>query len=421
MSVLRPFALAFLVFLLLIVVIVNSQQSAVTSDNMNNFAVIVSTSRYWFNYRHSINALSFYHYLKTVGGYPDDRIVLMLADDYVTHPRNVFQNRMYSRGSSSVSLYNASSIEIDYRGDDVTADQFLQVLQGRKHDKHLPVLDKTNKETRLLIYITGHGGDQFIKFHDVHECMAYDLANAIEDLYKRGGYHSVLLMADTCQAVTLGDSIESPNVYVIGSSLKGESSYAHHSDSDLGLAVIERYTHSVMEYLKRFSLQDLSRQSLYEALVKPYSYAQQNAHIGTREVKVDRGMDKVMVTEFLQYHGPSVGAGVGGGSDDSFGSDWVGVPTSREIDGFDHFRAMRSFLNDHLYNNLASAMDIYPSTHTAIPCTAADPDICSPNGTEAAKQSTFTFEITHRETSDPVYLACLLGPFVMFVILSLRR
>lgn len=31
----------------------------------------------------------------------------------------------------------------------------------------------------LQIYMTGHGGDEFIKFHDTSELMAQDLADAL--------------------------------------------------------------------------------------------------------------------------------------------------------------------------------------------------------------------------------------------------
>ena len=61
-------------------------------------AVIVSTSRYWFNYRHASNALSIYHLLKSRGVH-DDNIVLMLADDMPNNVRNVETGKMYGERS----------------------------------------------------------------------------------------------------------------------------------------------------------------------------------------------------------------------------------------------------------------------------------------------------------------------------------
>jgi phosphatidylinositol glycan class K len=49
-----------------------------------------------------------------------------------------------------------------------------------------------------------------------------------------------MLIVETCQASTLYSRIASPNVLSIASSLKGESSYSHTSDSDVGLSLMDR-------------------------------------------------------------------------------------------------------------------------------------------------------------------------------------
>ena len=64
----------------------NSKQ-LIQGNHTSNVAVIVSSSRYWFNYRHVTNALSIYHLLKR-GGMTDDNIILMLADDIPCNMRN---------------------------------------------------------------------------------------------------------------------------------------------------------------------------------------------------------------------------------------------------------------------------------------------------------------------------------------------
>jgi hypothetical protein len=50
----------------------------------------------------------------------------------------------------------------------------------------------------------------------------------------------VMLIVETCQASTLYSRIASPNVLSIASSLKGESSYSHTTDSDVGLSLMDR-------------------------------------------------------------------------------------------------------------------------------------------------------------------------------------
>jgi len=214
------------------VVAAGSASAAQPARHKSNHAVIVSASRYWFNYRHEINALSIYNILKE-NGFTDDNIVLMLADEFAINPRNPFKNRMHPDAPSrSQSLYK-EDIVIDYRGEDVTVNNFVRALTGRGSGERGSVL-QSDQDSHLLVYLTGHGGDQFFKFQDVDEIMASDLAAAFSQMQDEKKYREVLFVADTCQAFTLADKITAANVTAIGSSLKGESSYAHHADADIG-------------------------------------------------------------------------------------------------------------------------------------------------------------------------------------------
>lgn len=296
-----------------------------TSTSANNHAVIVSSSRYWFNYRHAVNALVFYQLAKS-NGIPDENIVLMLADDLPSDARNPHKNGMYHAGvTTASSLYDAST-EVDYRGEDVTVETLVKVLLGRHSNsnaqhsqQHQPPVLHTNEDSNLLIYLTGHGGDQFFKFQDIEEITADEIASTLSEMHQRRKYKQVLVVADTCQAFTLGDAITAPNVMVIGSSLRGESSYAHHSDYQLGLSVIERYTHAFLQFINKANNNkkkdpknkqkqvgngddgrtSFASMSVKEAMVDPYPFHQQRAHVGFREDLMERDIDTILMSEFF--------------------------------------------------------------------------------------------------------------------------
>lgn len=63
-------------------------------------------------------------------------------------------------------------------------------------------------------------------------------------------YHELLFMIDTCQANTMYSHLYSPNLIASGSSALGQSSYSHHADNDVGVAVIDRYTYYNLEFLE---------------------------------------------------------------------------------------------------------------------------------------------------------------------------
>ena len=80
----------------------------------NNWAVLVCSSRYWFNYRHVANVLSMYRSVKRLG-IPDSRIILMLSDDMACNSRNPKPATVYNNAHHHINVYG-DDVEVDYRG-----------------------------------------------------------------------------------------------------------------------------------------------------------------------------------------------------------------------------------------------------------------------------------------------------------------
>ena len=93
--------------------------------------------------------------------------------------RNVLPGEVYSdSGHRSVRLLGGdpaaktsdadgagrhSAVEVDYRGLDVNAETFTRLLTGR-HTPGTPLSRRlsSGENSNVLIYITGHGGDEFM-------------------------------------------------------------------------------------------------------------------------------------------------------------------------------------------------------------------------------------------------------------------
>jgi phosphatidylinositol glycan class K len=295
-----------------------------------NVAVIVSSSRYWFNYRHVTNALSIYRLLKR-GGITDDNIVLMLADDIPCNMRNIYRGKIFSRGAKGGEGEDLmKDVEIDYSGTDVTVDAFLRVLLGRPlegdaendgvHRRSLPKMDEN---TNVLVYLTGHGGDNFFKFQDGEELMSSDVASAFSQMYHLKRYKEILFISDTCQAFTMADEIVAPNVYSVGSSLKGQNSYASHTDTEVGQSVIDRYLKVVRDFLddavvvtadeaskrpkvftgsENVPLAVMERLNLHDVLVRvPTMHGElgNDSKVGFTDRFCSRSMNKVPLSDFF--------------------------------------------------------------------------------------------------------------------------
>ncbi|CAO1620052.1 unnamed protein product [Parajaminaea phylloscopi] len=214
----------------------------------NNWAVLVAASRFWFNYRHMANTLGLYRVVKRLG-IPDSQIILMLADDAACDSRNRFPGSIWADSDRSLDLYG-QEIQVDYKGKEVTVENVIRLLTGRHpsaHPNSKRLLSDSN--SNVFVYMTGHGGEDFLKFQDAEELGAWDLADAIAQMHEKRRYNELLLMVDTCQANSMYSKIYSPNVIAVGSSRVGQNSYSHHTDADMGIALIDRFTRFVLGYL----------------------------------------------------------------------------------------------------------------------------------------------------------------------------
>lgn len=265
------------------------------SDHTNNWAVLVCTSRFWFNYRHVANVLSMYRSVKRLG-IPDSHIIVMLADDMACNARNPRPGTVFNNANQHINVYG-DDIEVDYRGYEVTVENFIRILTGRlpssvPRSKRLLSDERSN----ILVYLTGHGGDGFLKFQDAEEITSIELADAFEQMWQKQRYNEIFLMVDTCQAYSMTQKLYSPNILAVGSSLVGEDSLSHHEDPAIGVHVIDRYTYYVLQFLE--NVRPDSKSTMQDL----FSHTTPELVISTPRVRSDlfrRDPKKVLVTDFF--------------------------------------------------------------------------------------------------------------------------
>jgi phosphatidylinositol glycan class K len=98
---------------------------------------------------------------------------------------------VFNNNQLLLDLYG-SNVEVDYRGYEVTVESFIRVLTGR-HDEDVPRSKRllTDDRSNVLIFMTGHGGDDFLKFQDSEEMGAQDIADAIAQMFEKQRYKEV--------------------------------------------------------------------------------------------------------------------------------------------------------------------------------------------------------------------------------------
>lgn len=181
----------------------------------------------------------------------------------------------------------------------MTVQNFIRLLTGRVNEgtpKSKQLL--TDEGSNILIYMTGHGGDGFLKFQDSEEITSVELADAFEQMWQKRRYNQILFIVDTCQAESLSQKLYSPNILGVGSSKVGEDSLSHHGDPTIGVYVIDRYTYYALDFLEKVTLK--SNHTLGQFLsVCPKRYC-----ISTVTVRTDlyrRDPDQVPLTDFFGH------------------------------------------------------------------------------------------------------------------------
>ncbi len=291
-------------------------------NNNNNHAILVDASRFWFNYRHAANTLAMYKTIKRFG-IPDENIILMVADDYACNSRNVRPGEVFTDDSGYENNVYTEDIEVDYRGDEVTPANVLKVLLDAHYDSgsssfakdasdddsnsillNLPNSKRlrTDEHSNILFYLTGHGGDEFLKFQDQKEITSMDLQNAFTKMHAMKRYNELLFVVDTCQAGTMFKRFNGlRNIIAVASSMKDENSYAHGTRNDIGLAVSDRFTRFLYEYLKSENAEEITLREVFAKAQSPQMkrYLMSTVQVDWSNYGEGRALNDVKVGDFF--------------------------------------------------------------------------------------------------------------------------
>ena len=284
------------------------------NNNNNNHAILVDASRFWFNYRHAANTLAVYKTIKRFG-IPDENIILMVADDYACNSRNVRPGEVFTDDSGYENNVYTEDIEVDYRGDEVTPANVLKVLLDAHYDSgsdddsngillNLPNSKRlrTDEHSNILFYLTGHGGDEFLKFQDQKEITSMDLQNAFTKMHAMKRYNELLFVVDTCQAGTMFKRFNGlRNIITVASSMKDENSYAHGTRNDIGLAVSDRFTRFLYEYLKSENAEEITLREVFAKAQSPQMkrYLMSTVQVDWSNYGEGRALNDVKVGDFF--------------------------------------------------------------------------------------------------------------------------
>ena len=217
----------------------------------DQYAVLVQGSHGWTNYRHEADVLSVYQMLKE-GGYDDDHIILVMADDVATAP----QNSDY--GAVRTDPYGPNLHEgavIDYHNADLTPQDIVNILKGIPTDR-TPVVLPGNSGNNVFFFWSGHG--RSVATNGVNEMAWRDLpagsgmtadllAQTLSQMASQGRFRQMLVCLEPCFSSNMGKALVGINgLLAICSAGPYEQSFADSWSNELGVWMCDRFSRNLV-------------------------------------------------------------------------------------------------------------------------------------------------------------------------------
>ena len=194
------------------------------------WAVLVAGSNGWSNYRHQADICHAYQILKE-HGVADEHIIVMMYDDIADNSQNPLPGQIINKPDGP-DVYHG--VPKDYVGDEVSANNFLRVLEGdaQLKAKGKKVLQSTNKD-HVFVYFSDHGAPGLVAM-PVGTLYAKDLIKTLDKLHANDAYKRMVIYVEACESGSMFKDLlkEDHRIYGVTASNERESSWGYYCGSD---------------------------------------------------------------------------------------------------------------------------------------------------------------------------------------------
>ena len=242
----------------------------------DRWAVVVSPSTTWSNYRHQADAFAMYQSLKH-HGYDDDHIILVVEDNLANDPRNVFPGEIYVERSDTPApddiLINddvrKGSI-VDYSFSELSPSDFMDIMTGNKSQR-LPHVISPREDSNVFFFWSGHGGSREGPLWGNEDSYVYfgmdRIRSIVEKMNEEGMYRRMMFAIETCFSGKWGVALEGmPDVLVLTAANPYESSKADVHDRDLGVYLSNAFARTFRQEINKDI--DITVYKLFKELAK---------------------------------------------------------------------------------------------------------------------------------------------------------
>lgn len=196
-------------------------------DVRSHWALLVAGSSGWFNYRHQADVFHAYQVL-LAGGYHRDHIVVMAADDIAQDSENPMPGKVFNMPGGP-NVYEG--VRIDYRGADVTAENFLSVLLGdaaAMAGKGTGRVVDSSPHDKLFVFYSDHGAAGVLGMPTGPFLYADEFIKTLKKKHSKKGFKEAVLYIEACESGSMFEGLlgNDMDIYVTTAANAIESSWA---------------------------------------------------------------------------------------------------------------------------------------------------------------------------------------------------
>ena len=195
------------------------------------FVVIAVGANIYSNYRFQADACHAYN-LALEGGIKPENIIFLAYDDIADNPKNPIPGKIFNHPDGRDVKKNCV---IDYRGEDVTPENYLAVLTGDAgavKGGTGRVLKSTSEDNVFLIFYD-HGAVGSVIFPNERELYRDQLLGALNTMYDKKMYQKLVYYMEACHSGSMFETLRDDIfVYAVTAANPYESSWSYYCDPD---------------------------------------------------------------------------------------------------------------------------------------------------------------------------------------------
>lgn len=239
----------------------------------SRWAVVLSPSTTWSNYRHQADAFAMYQLLRR-SGYEDDHIVLIVEDNLYDNPRNIYPGQIFvERGGGADGDAGIMGEDVrkgavvDYHFTDLKPDDVASIMTGQSSER-LPQVIHPDEGSNIFFFWSGHGGDKEGPLWGDEDARDYFGKQRIKDivtaLHEQNKYRRMFFAIETCYSGRWGEALRGiPDVLVLTAANPYESSKADVHSRELGVYLSNAFARTFRDCIvadNRITIYDLYKE-----------------------------------------------------------------------------------------------------------------------------------------------------------------